>query len=82
MKKIGNRPITEADTNFSKISIKNQVSERFQEVSRAFKSFCGKQNWHCGIDCSSKPIKNFQNSQEQENWKKFDKKFVADLIYL
>ena len=30
MKKIGNRPITEADTNFSK------VSERFQEVSRGF----------------------------------------------
>ena len=26
MKKIGNRPITEADTNFSKMSIKNQVN--------------------------------------------------------
>ena len=36
MKKIGNRPITEADTDFSKMSTKNQVSERFQEVSRGF----------------------------------------------
>ena len=34
MKKIGNWPITEADTDFSKISTKNQVSERFQEVLR------------------------------------------------
>ena len=29
MKKIGNRPITEADTNYS---TKNKVSEIFQEV--------------------------------------------------
>jgi hypothetical protein len=38
MKKISNRPITEADTNFSKLqkmSIKNlRVSERFQKVLR------------------------------------------------
>ena len=32
MKKIGNQPITEADTNFSKMSTKNKVSEGFQEV--------------------------------------------------
>ena len=36
MKKIGNWQITKADTNFSKMSTKNFVSERFQEVSRGF----------------------------------------------
>ena len=40
MKKIGNLPITEADTDFSKISTKNYFSERFQEVLQIM--FCCK----------------------------------------
>ena len=49
MKKIGNWQITKADTNFSKMSTKIFVSERFQEVSRGFKRFCG-EIIYCGID--------------------------------
>ena len=43
MKKMSNQSITEADTNFSKMSPK-------MRFLRGFKRFCGKQNWHSGFN--------------------------------